>query len=162
MDDPFAAVLGPWQIPAGRLFHVAMAVDDVAAATGVFGAVFGLTWTRVLPAQIVLDTPAGQVTTPISAVYSREGPPYFELVSGPPGSFFDPGPASPRLHHAGYYVDDVVAEVRRLEALGMTLHGLGPGDEPGIAFLTGGLGFALEVHSPRSRQILLDWFARGA
>ncbi len=162
MDNPLSGILGPWQIPTGHVFHVALAVDDVARATAEFGAALGLSWTSIRKASIILDTAAGQVTTPISAVYSREGPPYFELVSGPAGSFFEHGGGPPRLHHAGYYVDDVAAEVRRLEALGMAVHGLAPGEPPGMAFLTNTLGFALEVHSPRSRQILLDWFAQDA
>ena len=159
VTNPLDDIVGPWRIAGSHVFHIAMAVDDVASATATFGAALGLTWTPIKQVQLLLNTAAGTVVTPIEAVYSREGPPYFELVSGPAGSFFAPAAGGPRLHHVGYFVDDVAPEVRRLEALGMTLHGIQPGEPAGVAFLTNSLGFAIEVHPPRSRKGLLDWFA---
>ena len=145
-------------IPTGRLFHFALAVPDLPAAMALLGPALNAEWTVVRPTTIVMETPAGPTSTDIDAVYSREGPPYVELVSGEPESYFSSADG-PRLHHAGYIVDDVRVEAERLEALGMTIVGMGRGDPPGSAFVENELGLTLEVMAQGIRGTLDDWFA---
>jgi Glyoxalase/Bleomycin resistance protein/Dioxygenase superfamily len=54
----------------------------------------------------------------ILVVFSREGPPYLELLQGSPGSPWDAAAGS-RLDHLGYWTGDLAAERERLEGSGM-------------------------------------------
>jgi hypothetical protein len=50
--------------------------------------------------------------------FARTPPPYVELIEGPPGSLWD-ATAGARIHHLGYWSDDMEADSARLEAAGM-------------------------------------------
>ena len=50
-------------------------------------------------------------------MFPREGPPYFELIHGAPGTEWDGGQGS-RLHHLAYWVPDVGEARRQLEERG--------------------------------------------
>ena len=152
----------PLEVPGDSIFHMALAVPDIEGAMAVFGPALHLDWTVIRNTEVVLDEGGEDVTRiPIRAVYSKNGPPYLELVSGPDGSFFG-AENGPRLHHAGILVDDVAAEVTRLEALGMKAHGLMPGDRPRAAFVTSEHGLTLEVMDGVTiRQTIHNWFAEG-
>ena len=145
----------PYEIPSGSVFHFALAVPDLPAAMGLLGPALNLDWTSVWSMTREMETPAGRTSDELQAVYSRQGPPYVELLAGPAGGFFaaDQGP---RLHHVGYIVEDVRAEAERLQALGLTIWNL----TPSSAFVTNELGVTLEVMGPGIRGVLDEWFAR--
>ena len=152
-------IASAYDIPTGRLFHFAMAVPDLRAAMDLLGPALNLDWTSIWPMTREMDTPEGHTSTELQAVYSRQGPPYVELVSGSPGGFFE-ATQGPRLHHVGYIVDDVAAEAERLQALGMTIWSIGPGDPPGSAFVMNEVGMTFEVMGQGTRDTLDEWFAR--
>ena len=52
------------------------------------------------------------------ATYSREGPPYFELIEAIGESVWAPAMAGRGLHHFGVLAADPLAEIARLEACG--------------------------------------------
>ena len=149
----------PYDIPSGRLFHFAMAVPDLPAAMDLLGPGLNLDWTSVWSMTREMDTPAGHTSSGMQAVYSRQGPPYVELVTGDAGGFFAAS-EGPRLHHVGYIVNDVRAEAERLQALGMTIWSIDPGDPPGSAFVTNDVGMTFEVMGEGIRDTLDEWFAR--
>ena len=139
----------------GQIFHMAMAVPDLARAMDELGQALSLTWAPVRDIEMQLVSPAGEdLKTPIRAVYSLQGPPYLELVTGEPGSMFSVVDG-PRLHHVGLMVDDIDTEVRRLQGLGMRLLATTPG--PGVAFVTNDFGLNLEIMGQRVRGVLDDW-----
>ena len=51
-------------------------------------------------------------------VFSLDGPPYIELIEGPPGSPWDVSDG-PRLDHLGFWSDDLAADRDRLDADGL-------------------------------------------
>jgi hypothetical protein len=55
--------------------------------------------------------------SPLRMVFSLDGPPYLELVEGPPGSPWE-ATDGPRLDHLGYWSEDLVADRDRLAAGG--------------------------------------------
>ncbi len=141
----------------GQIFHMAMAVPNVEAAMGSLGQALSLDWADVREIDMQMTTASGAYTTPIRAVYSKQGPPYLELLSGQPGSFFSAADG-PRLHHVGLIVEDWEAEVERLQSVGMTLHGTLSG---GVAFFTNEFGLNLEVMGQRVRGALDGWLFPG-
>ncbi len=159
MSPPDLDLASAYDISEGRLFHFAMAVPDLPAAMDLLGPALNLTWTSIWPMTREMDTPDGRTSTNMQAVYSRHGPPFVELVSGDADGFFA-APDGPRLHHAGYIVEDVAAEAERLQALGMTIAGIGPGDPPGSAFAVNDAGLTLEIMGAGIRSVLQDWFDR--
>jgi catechol 2,3-dioxygenase-like lactoylglutathione lyase family enzyme len=154
MHKELKRLLEPMDILDGQVFHIGLAVPDLRQATDLLGAALRLDWTATKRFDVRLETPSGTTTTPLEAIYSRQGPPYFEVICAPPGSFFaaDQGP---RLHHAGVVVDDPRAEAERLEKLGMRIAGA----SERVTFVTNELGFTLELMVPDIRNTLTEWFA---
>ena len=150
-------IISAHDIPSDELFHFAMAVPDLQEAMDQLGPALNVDWTSVWSMTRKMDTPGGPTTDEMQAVYSRQGPPYVELVSGH-GSGFFAADTGPRLHHVGYIVDDVRAEAERLQALGMTIWDLGPGS----AFVTNEVGMTFEIMAPAIRETLDEWFNRPA
>ena len=148
-------IISAHDIPSDKLFHFAMAVPDVPQAMEQLGPALHVDWTSIWPMTRKMDTPEGPTVDEMQAVYSRQGPPYIELVSGH-GSGFFAADEGPRLHHVGYIVDDVRAEAERLQALGMTIWDLGPGS----AFVTNDVGMTFEIMGQGIRDVLEEWFNR--
>ena len=154
MASPLDTFLLPSEvIRDGRIFHMAMAVPDLERAMESLGTALRLDWTEVRHVQMELVQPDGNVTTRIRAVYSKQGPPYLELVSGEPGSMFSAADG-PRLHHAGMIVEDVAEETKRLQWLGMTLIAQ---TTSGVAFMTNEFGLHLELLNEQVRGTLDNW-----
>src|SRR4051794_8497292 len=83
-----------------RYFHVGLVVDDLDAAMAQLGAALGLEWLepKAMPVP-------GQAE-PLQVVFSRQGPPFFELMKGPPGSAWDPASGA-RVDHLGFWTGDL-------------------------------------------------------
>ncbi|ANY06948.1 VOC family protein [Pseudonocardia sp. HH130630-07] len=79
-------------------YHLCFAVTDLDRATDELSAVLGVTWN---PAR---DGHLGDWDYRI--VFSAGGPPFFEVIEGPPGSPWDATGGS-HFHHIGYWADDV-------------------------------------------------------
>ncbi len=149
----------PKDLPYDTLMHVAFAVPDIERAMVELGESFGVTWTAVRSVTMRVRVGDGsELVAPMKAVYSREGPAYWELVWGPPGTRFSAHEGA-RYHHAGMFIDDVDAEVARLQARGWTLTGriLDAEGVPGTAFLTGQFGINLELLTTPARTTVQNW-----
>ena len=151
----FEDIISPYDIPSGGIFHFAMAVPDLPGAMDLLGPALNVDWTSVWSMTREMDTPEGRTRDEMKAVYSRQGPPFVELVNGH-GSGFFAADQGPRLHHVGYIVEDVRAEAERLQALGMTIWDLGPNS----AFVTNKVGMTFEIMGEGIRETLDEWFAR--
>jgi hypothetical protein len=85
-------------------------VPDITQAIAELSTVLGATWTQVL------ERPAGEWQVRIA--FTREGPPFLELIEGPPESPWA-APDGPRMHHLGWWVHDHDAERERLASVGL-------------------------------------------
>jgi len=92
-----------------KFWQVGVVVQHLEGAMEELSRTLGLTW-----GEIKVNHTFGDEQR---VVFSREGPPYFELIQGAPGSQWDPT-AGPRLDHLAYWVPDISAERMRLEASG--------------------------------------------
>jgi len=153
MDDKIAS-LAPF--PVDNVYHVGFLVRDVEESMGQVGKVFGADWAKPRISQ--LEGRDGAPWT-VTAVYSMQGPPFLELLSG----FDDPGcpaalgfdNAAPGVHHFGVYAARWRDELARLEELGMTVEGTGAG----FGYARSPLGFRIEVVSWKGRGFLIDYMA---
>lgn len=92
-----------------KFWQLGLMVQDIEAAMTELSTVLGLEWSEIREAEM-----GG---TPLRVAMSRQGPPYFELVQGPPGSHWDCSDGS-RLDHLGYWTDGYAQERARLESVG--------------------------------------------
>lgn len=90
-------------------YHLCFVVQDIERAVGDLTRALGVTWSAVRDGQL------GEWNYRI--VFSVEGPPFFEVIQGPPGSPWD-ATAGSRFDHLGYWSDDVGADKHRLAGRG--------------------------------------------
>ncbi|MGE0384339.1 MAG: VOC family protein [Gammaproteobacteria bacterium] len=150
-----------------NIYHFAMIVPDFDRALRAVGAQLGVqAWAEPQDGMNSVRLPDGRVSTVrLRATYSRQGPPFVELIEGvaDPHSVFTIA-GGPRLHHVGVHVADWRAAVERMQARGMTLEGVmlraGPDPEPmGIAFMRNAFGLRIEVVDVSRRTWLRGWLA---
>jgi hypothetical protein len=91
-------------------FHVGVVVPDLEAAIAEAEQGLGLVFGAPHESRYGPDT--------IRVTYARQGPPYYELIEGAPGSQWDTS-GGPRLDHIGYFAHDLDADAAALEAAGM-------------------------------------------
>lgn len=90
-------------------YHLCFVVQDLEAVTGDLARTLGVTWSPVADGQL------GGWDYRI--VFSVQGPPFFEIIAGPPGSPWDATSGS-RFDHLGYWSNDLTADKDRLAAPG--------------------------------------------
>ncbi|PRX99514.1 VOC family protein [Allonocardiopsis opalescens] len=89
----------------GGYYHVCFVVPELERAMADLGRAGGVEWSPVR--EDVLGPWEYRI------VFSRGGPPYFELIEGPPGSPWDCGGAA-RFDHVGFWTESITARSRRL------------------------------------------------
>ncbi|MCW2615084.1 MAG: hypothetical protein JWN08_2078 [Frankiales bacterium] len=99
------------------MYHVGIVVPDARAAMQQYSDALGFTWTELGDStlDVVVDGRAREAR--IAATYSREGPPYLEIVQELSGGVWAAGALA--LNHVGMWTDDLEGSVRRLEAAGL-------------------------------------------
>ncbi|MGW7412718.1 VOC family protein [Streptomyces sp. NPDC054863] len=111
-------------------YHLGVVVEDLDRA---MTELIGMRWLPVFRSghQVAgTHTPgSGPLMT-----YSRQGPPYLELLELLPGSVW----SKPGLHHVGFWTADVAAESARITAAGFPLEAsaavLADDTEPGVCY----------------------------
>lgn len=145
-----------------RLYHCGMLVADLDAAMAELGPVLGCTWASVQHvAAMPLWTPAGKMETPLTFVYSCEGPQHVELLAGGPGSPWDPA-AGAGLHHLGIWVDDVATEVDICLAQGWRVTAAAASPDEGygpFVYVVPPSGPIIELVSSRLQARFERWWA---
>lgn len=86
-------------------YHVCFVVPDIERAMEDMTRTVGVEWSGIL------EDSLGEWDYRLA--FSRTGPPYIELVQGPPGSPWDSSLGA-RCHHLGYWTKDVEESSRRL------------------------------------------------
>lgn len=90
-------------------YHLCFVVQDIEKATGDLTRTLGVRWSPVREGRL------GDWEYRI--VFSAQGPPFFEVIQGPPDSPWD-ATAGSRFDHIGYWSDDVGADKHRLAERG--------------------------------------------
>lgn len=90
-------------------YHLCFAVPDLDLATADLSRTVGTTWSSVREGRL------GDWDFRI--VFSREGPPFFEVIEGAPGSPWDASEGA-RFDHLGYWSDDLPTHKALLDEAG--------------------------------------------
>jgi catechol 2,3-dioxygenase-like lactoylglutathione lyase family enzyme len=102
----------------GSIWHIGIAVPDLDKGKKELGEVFRLRWRPARVRKLALADAAGRAyEVECHVVFSRGGPFAVEVWQAIPGTPLDI-PESGGVHHIGYWVDDLAAEAKRLDALG--------------------------------------------
>jgi catechol 2,3-dioxygenase-like lactoylglutathione lyase family enzyme len=102
----------------GDIWHIGIAVPDLEKGQEELGEVFGLRWRPTRVRNLTLTDAAGRThEVECHVAFSVGGPFAVEVWQAIPGTPLD-APEARGVHHIGYWVDDITAEARRLDALG--------------------------------------------
>ena len=100
------------------IWHIGIAVPELEKGKKELGEVFGLDWRPTRVRKLTLADAAGRPhEVECHVAFSLGGPFAVEVWQAIPGTPLDI-PASGGVHHIGYWVDDLAAEAKRLDALG--------------------------------------------
>ena len=114
----------PLNVNAGRsigpLAHIGIAVPDMERAKSLFTSFFGCRWAPMGNGAMPLRIDGRQVSVPLQACWTVEGPPDLELICAPEGTLWYT-PDRIVLHHMAYWADDFEATSARLSAAGFPL-----------------------------------------
>ncbi|WP_410657260.1 VOC family protein [Amycolatopsis sp. lyj-112] len=95
-----------------NFYHLCFVVQDIERATGDLTRTLGVQWSPIR---------AGRLGAwEYRIVFSVEGPPFFEVIQGDPGSPWDATEGS-RFDHIGYWSGDIATDKHRLEDRGAPL-----------------------------------------
>jgi hypothetical protein len=97
---------------AQPFFQVGVLVEDLDAARKELSEALGVEWSDIV------ERVNGEWR--IRVCFTKQGPPYLELIEGPPGSPWEATHGS-RIDHIGYWADDVNDSKRRLDEAGVAL-----------------------------------------
>lgn len=100
-------------------FHVGIVVDDLDAAMAHFSSVLGITFNE--PRTVFfnrLEDPDPREAE-LRVVFSKEGPPHYELMQGGPGSIY--AGFGEGLHHVGVWQPDAQGRMEQMKAKGMRI-----------------------------------------
>jgi hypothetical protein len=107
-----------------EVFHWALVTADLERTAKQLDAVLGLTFAEAIDSRRAYSHAAtGELSTPrVRVAYSRQGPPYLELIPiGSPGGSCSARDAG-RIHHVGAWSDDVPGVDRQLLSKGDGSH----------------------------------------
>lgn len=144
------------------IHHIAFVADDLQRGMEEVGEVYGVTWTTPRHIELAVRDSRGDRDHKLSVVYSRQGPLFLEVLQAVPDSIWALTPGS-HLHHIGVHVDDVNAEIERLEGLGQAIEaaGVDPDGKLGSwAYLSSPQALRVEIMDVSGREGTAQW-ARG-
>jgi len=115
------------------------------AARAELSELFGYEWSPEGGAPLRLRLPSGETVLDIRCSYSKAAP-RLEVIRSIPGTLWSPVPGS-RIHHLGYWSDDVAADTAALEAKGYTCEAAGLREDgpPFFTFLASPKGPRVEL-----------------
>ncbi len=149
-------------VPFENLYHIGVVVEEIEEAMRQVAEQIGVTWAPRRTASVTVREGPGVAPIALEVVYSRNGPPFIELIEGKGSGVWSAAGGS-RLHHLGIYVDDLVAETARLTRLGMTPEALGVGANPDdlapslFSYMNSPFGIRIELVDAKGRDGLLAW-----
>ncbi len=150
-------------IDPSRIYHIGIVVQDLDRAMDELGTSMGYAWTTVRTMKLDLIAPAGPSALSARVAFTRQGPPWLEVIEGPAGTIWS-ATGGNALHHLAFYVEDLQAESARLASLGMAFEvgSRGPdGLLSGFAYHRNPFGGRVEIVDARLKDGLERWISQG-
>ena len=140
--------------------HVGLVVPELGQAQRDLSSTLGLGWASQQRRTIPVRVDGTTLERTLRFVYSREGPPYVELIEAdePPWDLRE------GLHHMGLWSEDILADIEGLVAGDFTLAATGVdrrGRSGGFAYLSSPTGLLVELVDQRGRAAFDRWIAGG-
>jgi len=145
-------------------FKTGLVVPDIERAMADLARAFGIAWTPVRTAPLLLRYADGaEESVDLSFAYSTRGATLLELLQARPDGYYRLQPGR-ELHHVGMWVDELAPASRELVARGMPLEvaGVVDGAWPALfAFHTNSCGLRVELVDAAMRPAFLGWLEGG-
>ena len=135
--------------PLLRMYHTGIIVESLQNAMSTMGGALGLDWAPPRTSTAPMQGPNGVQGREIRFTYSLQGPHHIELLEQ-----VDPAPylnltGGRRVHHLGYFTDDLIQASADLEARGFHRELSGVGEN-------GQIGRAAFHYNPESPGIWIE------
>ncbi|ODU07383.1 MAG: hypothetical protein ABS81_01090 [Pseudonocardia sp. SCN 72-86] len=153
--------------PLLRLYHTGIIVDSLDNAMTTWGGALPLDWAPPKTSTVPLECPDGILPREVRFTYSLQGPHFIELLEQ-----IDPAPylnltGGRRVHHLGYFTDDLAQASADLEAKGFRRELAGVGDDGRIAraafhYSPESPGMWIELVSHEIAAEIGDWIGEAA
>ena len=132
-----------------NIFHIGIIVKNMEDGMADVGQRWGVTFPAPSPFTVHVRLADGSERDISSRfVYSRQGPPFLELIEAVPGTVWEFSEGS-QLHHVGVWVDDLEAEIAELTSDGssvLEMASLTPeGKIFGVCYINNGSHIRLEI-----------------
>ncbi len=122
--------------PQLKLFHTGIIVDDLDKAMASWGEALGLSWAPPLTSTVPMRGPEGVAGREVRFTYSLQGPHHIELLEQIDATPYLGLTGGRRVHHLGYFTDDLRAAAADLEERGFRMELSGVADDGGIGRAT--------------------------
>lgn len=153
--------------PLLRLYHTGIIVDSLDNAMAAMGDALRLDWAPPRGSTVPLECPDGVVGREVRFTYSLQGPHFVELLEQIDDRPYRNVTGGRRVHHLGYYTDDLRGAAAMLEAKGYRRELNGVDDDGGIGRATfhhnpEAPGMWIELVSHEIAAEIGDWIAAAA
>jgi hypothetical protein len=150
-----------------RLYHTGIIVDDLSTAMAEMGGALGLDWAPPKTSTAPMRGPEGVKGREVRFTYSLQGPHFIELLEQVDAAPYVALTGGPRVHHLGYFTDDLRAASASLEARGYRCELSGVAEDGGIGRATfhynpQAPGMWIELVSFEIAEEIGDWVADAA
>ena len=132
-------------------FHIGIVVADMKAGMDDMSRRFAVTFPDAREANVRMRWRGEEQQVTVKFVYSREGPPYIELLEAVPGTVWE----ATGIHHLGVFCNGMEGEIDRLVADGYTHEGASLGADgslQGAQYITNNSGVRLEFQRGEFRE----------
>lgn len=143
-------------------YHVGILVRDFDAAVDKFSRIFGVTFAEPMVGAVQMEDDQGSFDVAVRATYSREGPPFLEIMEGYDGEGLFSLDQGEGVHHLGVWTpswDEYgTREPHRCLPICQRVH-MGPGPEPTM-WLTDPAdlhGVRVEYVAEMMKPVLAEW-----
>lgn len=150
-----------------RLYHTGIIVENLDKAMDTMGEALGLLWAPPRTSKVPLLCPEGVLDREVRFTYSLQGPHHIELLEQ-----VNPAPylsltGGRRVHHLGYFTDDLATASADLEERGFRRELSGVDENGGVARATfhyneESPGMWIELVSHEIAAEIGDWIAEAA
>ncbi len=142
---------------AENVFHFAIVVPEIERGMEMIAKQFSVSFGPPIPTNAKFLIAGREVDIAVRFTYSRQGPPYIELVQAVQGTVFAAATGGSPVHHIGVFVEDMEAEVARLtnEGFDLEFQSIGRDGRLGAnSFINSELGVRTELVTTELRGLV--------